>query len=157
MRSHVVPGVILGLGAAAGAGATQVSDFGLCKTLQKVNEDGTPYQMTGDHPSPLPLSSCPAPSTHLPSERFMAVDWWFAAAICGPWPLLCGRGAGPAVVAAIAVAAVSAAAAVNAFARAYVSARACARVCARAPRYLCLRACTCRGVNVRTPSAGARR
>lgn len=26
----------------------KVSDFGLCKTLQKVNEDGTPYQMTGN-------------------------------------------------------------------------------------------------------------
>ncbi len=26
----------------------QVSDFGLCKTLHKVKEDGTPYQMTGN-------------------------------------------------------------------------------------------------------------
>ena len=26
----------------------KVSDFGLCKTLHKVREDGTPYQMTGN-------------------------------------------------------------------------------------------------------------
>jgi hypothetical protein len=38
----------------------QVSDFGLCKTLHKVREDGSPYQMTGPYP-PVQIAPPPPP------------------------------------------------------------------------------------------------